>query len=183
MVKPQFSFPFHSCNARICGCTCTDVCDWIGVFTLPLPRSPPINMRIYILSWWCRMLFQPSPGNYTTAGEGETARPPQYRGLFIRTSPRQHTDYISDWDLKKPFFYSSLLVLSLPTGLDLLLFPHLSSHQHTAHLMGLPIGLPVWIGRNRAISPEVLHLLPPRSIGFTFQEKCVYIDRHQLFLI
>lgn len=97
-------------------------------------------------------------GNYSTAGDEEPALQPRYRGLFIRTPPNQHTDYPSDWDQKKPVFDTSLLVPALPSGLRLLLLLISGRISPVAHLMGLANS------RNRAVSLQIFHLLPPPLI-------------------
>lgn len=97
-------------------------------------------------------------GNYSTAGDEEPALQPRYRGLFIRTPPNQHTDYSSDWDQKKPVFDTSLLVLALPSGLRLPLLLISGRISPVAHLMGLANS------RNRAVSLQIFHLLPPPLI-------------------
>lgn len=102
---------------------------------------PATNTSMPVTLWTgdVESSFNHLQANYTPAGDRERALQPQYRGLFIRLPPNQHTDDLSDWDQKKPVFDTSLLVLSVPSGFRLLLFPHLGLYQPTAHLIGLSI--------------------------------------------
>lgn len=120
-------------------------------FFAPLPNSIPSNIWTSNVKSAANYL----QGNYSTAGDEEPALLPQYRGLFSRSPPNQHTDYSSDWDQKKPVFDTSLLVLALPNWPSPPAAPHLRPHQLTAHLMGLANS------RNRAVSLRIFHLPPP----------------------
>lgn len=121
------------------------------LFCAPLPNSFPSNIWTGNVKSAANYL----QGNYSTAGDEEPALLPQYRGLFGRSPPNQHTDYSSDWDQKKPVFDASLLVLALPNWPSPPAAPHLRPHQPTAHLMGLANS------RNRAVCLRIFHLPPP----------------------
>lgn len=145
VVLPQ---PPHTYNVYIC--TDTHGHTYI-LFFRPLPNSFPSNIWTGKVKSTATYL----QGNYSTAGDEEPALLPQYRGLFSRSPPNQHTDYSSDWDQKKPVFDASLLVLALPNWPSPPAAPHLRPHQPTAHLMGLANS------RNRAVGLRIFHLPPP----------------------
>lgn len=89
------------------------MCVWIWEYMLPLPRSPHQHAHLHSELMMSKTHPTISRQLHTTAGDGETAPKPQYRGLFIRSFPSQHTDYLSYRGLKKSAFHSSPLVLSL----------------------------------------------------------------------
>lgn len=71
------------------------------LFFAPLPSSFLSNIQTCNVKSAANYL----QGNYSTAGDEEPALLPQYRGLFSRSSPNQHTDCSSDWDQKKACFW------------------------------------------------------------------------------
>lgn len=86
----------HAFKVCTCGHARSDMCDWIQEYMLSLLSSR--HQHAYPHSELMMLKAHPTISRPTTPQlvMGEPALQPQYRGLFIRMPPSQHTDYLSD---------------------------------------------------------------------------------------
>lgn len=148
--KPARCHAFNSCR---CGHTRSYRYVWLdtrGHAVITQYTLTPACLSA--LHWWCWKLVQPSPGQpHHSWWWGNLLCRLSIEDSSLERLPASIL-ITSLTEIRKSLFSTLPFSFSLPVGLPLLLFPHLSPYQPTAHLMGVSIFQPVSNSRNGVVS-------------------------------